>query len=350
MNHLRADFDFGGFAGSSSVELLATLTSTFDMADTLSAELLGATLTANFSFPVGPAGLSDERFVVSSITVSSIHQLTAARNQRVLVNSTNVASGAVVYLPASRNAEGDRLEVACVGLTSGALSIQTGQYDFTVSTSMGLNEQRTLIYTSGAWTVGTVESHTHSGLGPTFASSKFRVTEPSGLATNQLAFSLANITAGHTRTLTVPDASGTIALTSNTSFIINVTTSQGNVNAINYINGAGGLGFTSSSAARYRTMLQKCVIKKANVIVQQATGQALTANDGILTLMNITTGADHLIINGLTADNTNNFRNHNVTNLNIPMEQGDVYQFRLNWPTTVPTQIRIVMDMFCYHV
>jgi hypothetical protein len=147
---------------------------------------------------------------VSSITVSTDHQLTAARNQRVLVNSTGGGSGTAVYLPATGNAEGDRLEVACVGLTSGTLSVRTGQYDFTVSTSMGLNEQRTLIYTAGAWTVGAVESHTHSGLGPTFASSAFRVTEPSGLVTNSLAFSLSGITAGSTRTLTVPDASGRI--------------------------------------------------------------------------------------------------------------------------------------------
>jgi hypothetical protein len=80
---------------------------------------------------------------------------------------------------------------------------------------MGLNEQRTFIYTSGAWTVGTVESHGHAGLGPTFASSAFQVTEAaSGNSTNRLAFSLSGITAGTTRTLTVPNASGTIALTS----------------------------------------------------------------------------------------------------------------------------------------
>jgi hypothetical protein len=149
---------------------------------------------------------------VSSITVSTDHQLTAARNQRVLVNSTGGGSGTAVYLPATGNAEGDRLEVACVGLTSGTLNVRTGQYNFTVSVAMVLGEQRTFIYASGAWTVGTVESHTHSGLGPTFASSAFRVTEPSGLVTNQLAFSLSGITAGATRTLTVPDASGRIQI------------------------------------------------------------------------------------------------------------------------------------------
>jgi len=152
---------------------------------------------------------------VSSITVSTDHQLTAARNQRVLVNSTGGGSGTAVYLPATGNAEGDRLEVACVGLTSGTLNVRTGQYNFTVSVAMVLGEQRTFIYASGAWTVGTVESHTHSGLGPTFASSAFQVTEPaSGNSTNRLAFSLSAITPGSTRTLTVPDASGTIALTS----------------------------------------------------------------------------------------------------------------------------------------
>jgi hypothetical protein len=145
---------------------------------------------------------------VTSITVSSAQQLTAARNQRVLVNSTGGGPGTVVYLPATGNAEGDRLEVACVGLTSGTLSVRTGEYDFTVSTSMGLNEQRTFIYTSGAWTVGTVESHTHAGLGPTFASSAFQVTEPSGLVTNRLAFSLSDITPGATRTLTIANRSG----------------------------------------------------------------------------------------------------------------------------------------------
>ena len=149
---------------------------------------------------------------ITSLTLSGTHQLTAARNQRVRVNSTNATSGSVIYLPSTGTAEGDRLEVACVGLTSGTLSVRTGQYDFTVSASMGLNEQRTFIYSAGAWTLGSVESHTHTGLGPTFASSAFRVTEPSGIATNVLAFSLSSITAGATRTLTVPNSSGTIAL------------------------------------------------------------------------------------------------------------------------------------------
>lgn len=102
---------------------------------------------------------------VSSITVSGGHQLTAARNQRVLVNDTTGSGGGAVYLPATGNAEGDRLEVACVGLTSGALQVRTGQYNYAVNVSMGLNQQRTFIYTSGAWTVqSSVESHTHNGI------------------------------------------------------------------------------------------------------------------------------------------------------------------------------------------
>ena len=95
------------------------------------------------------------------------------------------------------------------------MNVRAGQFDFTGSQSITLGYQRTFIYVSGSWTTaGSVEEHTHPDPDPTFASSAFRVTEPSGLATNKLAFSLANITAGATRTLTVPDANGTIALTS----------------------------------------------------------------------------------------------------------------------------------------
>jgi hypothetical protein len=93
------------------------------------------------------------------------------------------------------------------------MNVRTGQFDFTGSQSITLGYQRTFIYVSGSWTTeGSVEEHTHPDPDPSFASSAFRVTEPSGLATNQLAFSLANITAGATRTLNVPNESGTIAL------------------------------------------------------------------------------------------------------------------------------------------
>jgi hypothetical protein len=153
---------------------------------------------------------------VSSITVSSTHQLTAARNQRVLVNNTaSVGNSVAIFYPTSGNAEGDRLEIVHASQTNGtqAISVRAGQFDFTGSQSIRLGYQRTFIYVSGSWTTaGSVEEHTHPDPDPTFASSAFRVTEPSGLATNQLAFSLANITAGATRTLGVPNASGTIAL------------------------------------------------------------------------------------------------------------------------------------------
>ena len=149
---------------------------------------------------------------VSSITVSGGHQLTAARNQRVLVNDTTGSGGGAVYLPATGNAEGDRLEVACVGFTGGTLNVRTGPYNYAVNASMGLNQQRTFIYTSGAWTVqSSVESHTHNGIWPTpaFPSSSFRVTEPAAFGTtNSLAFNLSGLTNGAIRTLTVADRSG----------------------------------------------------------------------------------------------------------------------------------------------
>jgi len=150
---------------------------------------------------------------ISSITVSNTHQLTAARNQRVLVNDTASAGSAVaIFYPTSGNAEGDRLEVVYASrLNSNSLgvTIRAGLYDYTGSQSIGLGYQRTFIYVSGSWTAGSVEQHTHPDPDPSFASSAFRVTEPSGLATNQLAFSLANITAGATRTLTIANRNGT---------------------------------------------------------------------------------------------------------------------------------------------
>jgi hypothetical protein len=150
---------------------------------------------------------------ISSITVSNTHQLTAARNQRVLVNDTASAGSKVaIFYPTSGNAEGDRLEVVYASRVNNTqpINVRTGQSDYTGSQDISLGYQRTFIYVSGSWTAGSVEQHTHPDPTPSFDSSAFRVTEPSGLATNQLAFSLANITAGATRTLTVPDASGRI--------------------------------------------------------------------------------------------------------------------------------------------
>ena len=208
---------------------------------------------------------------VSSITVSSTHQLTAARNQRVLVSDTaSAGSGVAIFYPTSGNAEGDRLEVVYASrLNSNSLgvTIRAGLYDYTGSQSIGLGYQRTFIYVAGSWTAGAVEQHTHPDPDPTFASSAFRVTEPSGLATNQLAFSLANITAGATRTLTVPNASGTLALqgaitssglTQATARILGRTTaSAGAVEEISIGTGlslsAGQLSATASGGATTQT-------------------------------------------------------------------------------------------------
>jgi hypothetical protein len=156
---------------------------------------------------------------VTSITVSSAQQLTAARNQRVRVNSTNTTSGAAVYLPATGNVEGDRLEVALVeSAHSASLGVRTGPFDYTVSASIGLGQHRTFIYTSGAWTLGTWEAHTHPDIDPKFSSSDFRVSEVSGQFTTAkfLAFSLSGVNPGDTCTLTVPNSSGTISLVGHT--------------------------------------------------------------------------------------------------------------------------------------
>ena len=174
---------------------------------------------------------------VSSITVSTDHQLTAARNQRVLVNSTNIASGAFVYLPATGNAEGDRLEVACVGLTSGSLTVQTGQYDFTVSVSMGLNQQRTFIYAAGAWTVGTVESHTHAAsdvASGVFDNARINFAAPSSIgSTTPNAGAFTTLTASATTTTGTTHTLGSTFNSATATFDGNITGTTLTVNSVN---------------------------------------------------------------------------------------------------------------------
>jgi hypothetical protein len=153
------------------------------------------------------------------------------------------------------------------------------------------------------------------------------------------------------RIISFPDDSGILALTSDIPFlgILQVATATGNPAAVSYINGVGNTAFSDSSNSRYKTIHQTCVLRKANVIVQQqyVFGQP-TAADGSIVLQNITTGQNYAVIGSLTSDNTGSFRNHNVSNLNIPLTAGNVYQFQLTWPTTVPTQIRVMLDLYCY--
>ncbi len=213
--------------------------STKNLAFQLSGITSGQTRTLTVPDASGTLGFLQS---VTSITVSSTHQLTAARNQRVLINNTaSAGTAAAIFYPSTGNAEGDRLEVVHATQSSGSqpINVRTGQFDFAGSRSISVGEQGTFIYTSGAWTAGSVETHTHAGLGPTFASSAFQVTEAAaGNSTNRLAFSLSGITAGTTRTLTVPNRSGTMVVSDTSagsgSDVVNniVSLTQAEYNAI----------------------------------------------------------------------------------------------------------------------
>jgi hypothetical protein len=69
---------------------------------------------------------------------------------------------------------------------------------------------------------GTTLNATGGGGGPTFPDNTFAVQDNAD-ATKQLAFEVSGVTTGTTRTMTVPDVSGTLALTSATQTLANKT-------------------------------------------------------------------------------------------------------------------------------
>ena len=222
---------------------------------------------------------------VSSITLSGTHQLTAARNQRLVVNNTTSAGGSLaIFYPTSGNAEGDRLEIVHASQPNGgqSISVRTGPNDYTGANSISLGYQRTFIYVSGSWIAGSIEEHTHPTPTPSFASSDFRVTEPGPFnTTNQLAFSLAGITAGSLRTLTIPNASGTIALTTHTHTAANITDSTA----------VGRAVLTAASEASARAAIGAAstsdVVLTGVVQLTQAQFNALTAPNATTLYINI---------------------------------------------------------------
>jgi hypothetical protein len=158
---------------------------------------------------------------ISSITVSSAHQLTAARNQRVLVNDTASAGSSVaIFYPTSGNAEGDRLEVVYASRVNNTqpINVRTGQFDYTGSRSINLGYQRTFIYVSGAWVAGTVEAHTHdaaevaSGI---FNNARINFASPAAIG-NTAPAAISGTTGTFTTLSAAPTSGSALTLTGGT--------------------------------------------------------------------------------------------------------------------------------------
>jgi hypothetical protein len=120
--------------------------------------------------------------------------------------------------------------------------------EITVTNGSGVSANPTLSLPSALTFTGkTVTGGTFSGITLT-ASDSALTLQDNGDATKQLQFQLSGITTATTRTLTIPDASGTLALTSNKLSAFAATTSAELAGVISDETGSGALVFANTPA------------------------------------------------------------------------------------------------------
>lgn len=146
------------------------------------------------------------------------------------------------------NATGAEQEI----LTDSAIGASVQAYSADLDTVSGLGASLQVLRTNSG---GTALEWADPTSGTEFADDVFRVQDNAD-ATKQLAFEVSGVTTATTRTLTVPDASGTIALTSDLGTIASqdassVSITGGTVSGITDLAVAdGGTGASTASAAR----------------------------------------------------------------------------------------------------
>jgi len=135
----------------------------------------------------------------------------------------------------------------------------------------------------------------------------------------------------------------------NNLYIIEATTSQTNMNSSNnnYFNYQGA-GYTSNINGRLRTALDNFTIKKVNLALQQATLPTNSGVNGTLTFFNQTKNIQSPLISNINTTGDNSYYEWMATNLNIPVSFGDKWAFNFSGFALGPSNIRSVVDIYCY--
>lgn len=183
---------------------------------------------------------------------------------------------------------------ALAALNTTGLMVRAGVTSYTTRSIVGTANEITVTNGSGVlgnptlslpnaltFTGKTVTGGTFSGITLT-ASDSALTLQDNGDATKQLQFQLSGISTGTTRTLTIPNASGTIALTSNKLSAFAATTSAELAGVISDETGTGSLVFASTPTL-VTPVLGVATATSLNkvTITAPATAATLTIPDGV---------------------------------------------------------------------
>jgi hypothetical protein len=193
--------------------------------------------------------------------------------------------------------------------------------EITVANGSGVSANPTLSLPSALTFTGkTVTGGTFSGITLT-ASDNALTLQDNVDPTKQLQFQLSGISPATTRTLTIPDASGTLALTSNKLSAFAATTSAELASTISDETGTGALVFANSP-----TLVTPALGTPSAVILTNATGTAAGLTAGHVTTNANLTGDVTSVGNATTlaAGNAGNLNSGTLLAARMPALTGDV--------------------------